>query len=178
MSLPEGEFGSPIVQAGRRLRFPFSAPDQPWRPASVDLGTGAFSFDPLPEESHELVTARVASFPSGAGPMPALVYPPAPTNGPLMGSGLAVVALHGGPIARYGADLVPEFQLFARLGLPVVALNSPGSTGSGHEYTRSLFGQAGAIDVEAVASVIDGLMAEGRRGILYGASNGAFLPRV
>jgi dipeptidyl aminopeptidase/acylaminoacyl peptidase len=107
--------------------------------------------------------------------MPALVYPPVPGDGPLSGSGLAVVALHGGPIARFGADLVPEFQLFARLGLPVVALNYPGSTGSGHEYTRSLFGHAGAIDVEAVASVIDGLMAEGRRVILYGESYGAFL---
>jgi pimeloyl-ACP methyl ester carboxylesterase len=177
MPLPDGEIGAPIVQAGRRLRFPFSAPNQPWRPASVDLGTGAFTFDELPEQgqSHELVTARVTSFPSGAGPMPALVYPAAPTNGPLMGSGLAVVALHGGPIARYGADLVPEFQLFARLGLPVVALNYPGSTGSGHEYTRSLFGQAGSIDVEAVASVVDGLMAEGHRVILYGESYGAFL---
>jgi dienelactone hydrolase len=194
MPLPVGEVGAPIVQAGRRLRFPFSTPDGPWRPASVDLGTGAFSFDPLSvaapaaavrgappvpraeAASHAaLVTARVASFPSGAGPMPALVYPPVPGDGPLSGSGLAVVALHGGPIARFGADLVPEFQLFARLGLPVVALNYPGSTGSGHEYTRSLFGQAGAIDVEAVASVIDGLMAEGRRVILYGESYGAFL---
>ena len=177
MPLPVGEVGAPIIQAGRRLRFPFSTPDGPWRPASVDLGTGAFSFDPLPVERHsfELVTARVASFPSGAGPMPALVYPPVPGDGPLMGSGLAVVALHGGPIARFGADLVPELQLFARLGLPVVALNYPGSTGSGHEYTRSLFGHAGAIDVEAVTSVIDGLMAEGRRVILYGESYGAFL---
>ncbi|HEU5448342.1 MAG TPA: alpha/beta fold hydrolase [Acidimicrobiia bacterium] len=177
MPLPVGEVGTPVVQAGRRLRFPFSTPDGPWRPASVDLGTGAFSFDMLPEESQSpaLVTARVASFPSGAGPMPALVYPSAPGDGPLSGSGLAVVALHGGPIARFGADVVPELQLFARLGLPVVALNYPGSTGSGHEYTRSLFGQAGAIDVEAVASVIDGLMAEGHRVILYGESYGAFL---
>jgi dipeptidyl aminopeptidase/acylaminoacyl peptidase len=86
-----------------------------------------------------------------------------------------VVALHGGPIARYGADVVPEFQLFARLGLPTVALNYPGSTGSGHEYTRSLFGRAGAIEVEAVASVVDSLAAEGRRVILYGESYGAFL---
>ena len=177
MPLPVGEVGTPVVQAGRRLRFPFSTPDGPWRPASVDLGTGAFSFDLLPDESQSpaLVTARVASFPSGAGPMPALVYPPVPGDGPLSGSGLAVVALHGGPIARFGADVVPELQLFARLGLPVVALNYPGSTGSGHEYTRSLFGQAGAIDVEAVASVIDGLMAEGHRVILYGESYGAFL---
>lgn len=174
--LPTGEVGTPVVVAGYRLRFPFSAPDEPWRPASFDLRTGAFAFDQLPDDhSEELVTARVASFPSGAGPMPALVYPPAPADGPLSGSGLAVVALHGGPIARYGAGVVPEFQLFARLGLPTVALNYPGSTGSGHEYTRSLFGQAGAIDVEAVTSVIDGLTAKGQRVILYGESYGAFL---
>jgi dipeptidyl aminopeptidase/acylaminoacyl peptidase len=190
--LPAGDVGTPVVFDGRRVRFPFSAPDEPWRPASFDLRTGAFAFDPLlpvaapaaivrgappvpRDAAHELVSARVASFPSGAGPMPALVYPAAPGDGPLSGSGLAVVALHGGPIARYGAGLVPEFQLFARLGLPTVALNYPGSTGSGHEYVRSLFGRAGSIDVEAVASVVDGLAAEGRRVILYGESYGAFL---
>jgi len=177
--LPPGDVGTPVVVDGHRLRFPFSAPDEPWRPASFDVRTGAFAFDPLPPappgSPPELVTARVASFPSGAGPMPALVYPSAPGDGPLSGSGLAVVALHGGPIARYGAGLVPEFQLFARLGLPTVALNYPGSTGSGHEYIRSLFGQAGAIDVEAVAAVVDGLVAEGRRVVLYGESYGAFL---
>jgi dienelactone hydrolase len=178
--LPVGEVGSPVVVDGQRLRFPFSTPDEPCRPASFDVATGVFAFDPLPHNAAQeppqgLVTARVASFPSGAGPMPALVYPSVPGDGPLSGSGLAVVALHGGPIARYGADLVPEFQLFARLGLPTVALNYPGSTGSGHEYTRSLFGRAGSIDVEAVASVVDALTDEGRRVILYGESYGAFL---
>ena len=177
LPLPTGDVGTPVVVAGDRLRFPFSAPDEHWRPASFDLRTGAFALDPLPSAGHseELVTARVASFPSGAGPMPALVYPPAPDGGPLSGSGLAVVALHGGPIARYGAGVMPEFQLFARLGLPTVALNYPGSTGSGHEYMRSLFGHAGAIDVEAVTSVIDSLTASGRKVILYGESYGAFL---
>jgi dipeptidyl aminopeptidase/acylaminoacyl peptidase len=175
--LPLGEVGTPVVVDGHRLRFPFSAPDQPWRPASFDVATGLFTLDPLPASDPPpgLVTARAASFPSGAGPMPALVYPSGPGDGPHAGAGLAVVALHGGPIARFGADLVPEFQLFARLGLPTVALNYPGSTGSGHEFTRSLFGQAGTIDVEAVASVVDGLAAEGRRVILYGESYGAFL---
>jgi dienelactone hydrolase len=177
LPLPTGEVGTPVVVAGSRLRFPFSAPDEHWRPASFDLRTGAFAFDPLPSAGHSepLVAARVASFPSGAGPMPALVYPPAPDGGPLSGSGLAVVALHGGPIARYGAGVMPEFQLFARLGLATVALNYPGSTGSGHEYMRSLFGHAGVIDVDAVTSVIDSLTAEGRKVILYGESYGAFL---
>jgi dipeptidyl aminopeptidase/acylaminoacyl peptidase len=175
LPLPPGDIGLPVVAVGDRLRFPFSAPDEPRRPASYDVATGVFAFDPLPAGGHALVPARVASFPSVAGPMPALVYPPAPGDGPLAGSGLAVVALHGGPIARWGAGLVPEFQLFARLGLPTVALNYPGSTGSGHEYTRSLFGQAGAVDVEAVTAVVDALAAEGRRVVLYGESYGAFL---
>jgi dienelactone hydrolase len=179
--VPAGEVGTPVVVAGPRLRFPFSAPNEPWRPASFDLRTGAFAFDPLPEPvpgsgaGQSLVSAQLASFPSAAGPMPALIYPAAAGAGPLSGSGLAVVALHGGPIARYGADLVPEFQLFARLGLTTVALNYPGSTGSGHEYTRSLFGRAGTLDVEAVVSVVDGLTAEGRAVVLYGESYGAFL---
>ena len=65
------EVGTPVVVDGHRLRFPFSAPDEPWRPASFDLEARTFSFDPLPGSHHEpLVTARVASFPSGAGPMP------------------------------------------------------------------------------------------------------------
>ena len=86
-----------------------------------------------------------------------------------------MVALHGGPIARYGADVVPEFQLFARLGLPTVALNYPGSTGSGHEYTRSLFGRAGAIDVEAWPQWSTASPPRAGRVILYGESYGAFL---
>src|SRR5207237_6918762 len=75
MPPPAGDVGTPVVVDGRRLRFPFSAPDEPWRPASFDLRTGAFAFDPLPRPSpaEELVTARVASFPSGAGPTPAHV---------------------------------------------------------------------------------------------------------
>jgi dipeptidyl aminopeptidase/acylaminoacyl peptidase len=117
-----------------------------------------------------LVTARVAAFPGPETPLPALVYPAAAA-----GSDLVVVALHGGPIARWSAEYTAEFQLFARLGLPVVALNYPGSTGSGQDHMRSLFGRAGTIDVEAVAAVVDALQGEGRRVLLYGESYGAFL---
>src|SRR5439155_17329027 len=60
--LPPGEVGTPVVVDGRRLRFPFSAPDEPWRPASFDIRTGAFSFHPLPDD----------------GPSPDLVPRPVP----------------------------------------------------------------------------------------------------
>ena len=117
----------------------------------------------------------MAVFPGPETPTPALVYPAAGLDG-AAGSDLVVVALHGGPIARWSAEYTAEFQLFAQLGLPVVALNYPGSTGSGQDHMRSLFGRAGSIDVEAVAAVVDALQGhEGRRVILYGESYGAFL---
>jgi dipeptidyl aminopeptidase/acylaminoacyl peptidase len=109
----------------------------------------------------------VATFPGPAGPMPAICVEPA------VPSEVVVVALHGGPIARWGAEFRAEFQLFAHLGARVVALDYPGSTGWGRPYMNSLLGAAGTIDVEAVASVIDGLGAS--TVLLYGESYGAFL---
>ncbi|MGH8973567.1 MAG: alpha/beta hydrolase family protein [Acidimicrobiia bacterium] len=101
--------------------------------------------------------------------MPALVIDP-----PGGGDGdLVVVALHGGPIARWGAEHHPELQLFARLGARVVALDYPGSTGWGRPYLNSLLGAAGSLDVEAVASVLDSLGAA--QVVLYGESYGAYL---
>jgi dipeptidyl aminopeptidase/acylaminoacyl peptidase len=86
------------------------------------------------------------------------------------------VALHGGPIARWTAEYTGVLQLFAQLGLPVLALNYPGSTGSGQDHMRLLFGRAGTVDVDAVVSVVDALTSEEeRRVILYGESYGAFL---
>ena len=84
-----------------------------------------------------------------------------------------VVALHGGPIARWGSEYQAELQLFAGLGLGVVALDYPGSTGWGRPYLNSLLGTAGTLDVEAVASVLDALGPS--RVVLYGESYGAFL---
>lgn len=176
LPVPDGEVGVPVVAAGDTVRFPFSAPDVPWRTARLTLPGGSFRFDGDPDGDAgghlAFLPARATTFPGPAGPMPALVIPPGDT-----GSGdLIVVALHGGPIARWGGELQPELQLFARLGLPVVALDYPGSTGSGQPFMRALFGRAGSIDVEAVAGVVDALTASGdRQVILYGESYGAFL---
>jgi pimeloyl-ACP methyl ester carboxylesterase len=168
LPVPDGEVGVPVAFTGDRLRFPFSTPDQPWRAASLALD-GTFSVD-APDEPYR--PGRAQLFPGPAGPMPALVVEPDPK---FDRGDLAVVALHGGPIARTGAEWQAEWQLFARLGLPVVALDYPGSTGWGQAYMRSLFGHAGEIDVAAVTSVVDALAASGRRVILYGESYGAFL---
>jgi dipeptidyl aminopeptidase/acylaminoacyl peptidase len=102
--------------------------------------------------------------------MPALVLDPPAGAGD---GDLVVVALHGGPFARWGAEYHAELALFARLGARVIALDYPGSTGWGRPYLNSLLGTAAVLDVEAVASVLDGLGAE--RVVLYGESYGAFL---
>lgn len=175
LPLPDGEIGRPVVSDGHLVRFPFSAPDLPWRTATFDLEAGRFRLDQLPGDeagdapSRQPALARATSFAGPAGPMPALVHAPVADAGDFV-----VVALHGGPIARWSAEYTGDFQLFSRLGLPVVALNYPGSTGSGQRFMRALFGRAGSLDVEAVASVVDAL-SRGRDVILYGESYGAFL---
>ena len=178
LAVPDGEIGSPVVSDGDGLvRFPFSRPDLPWCPAAYDLGQDRFRLEDLPgsETALALLPARATALPGPLGPTPALLYPSDP-SGPEAGSDLAVVALHGGPIARWTAEYTGVLQLFAQLGLPVVALNYPGSTGSGQDHMRLLFGRAGSVDVDAVVAVVDALSAEeGRRVILYGESYGAFL---
>jgi dipeptidyl aminopeptidase/acylaminoacyl peptidase len=103
--------------------------------------------------------------------MPAVVVDPAQGR-----PDLAVVALHGGPFARWGAAYNPEFQLLAHLGLPVYGLDYPGSTGSGQSHVNALLGRGGEIDVASVCAVCDVVEAEtGRAVVLYGESYGAYL---
>jgi pimeloyl-ACP methyl ester carboxylesterase len=173
LPIPDGEVDRVVATDGSVVRFAFSAPDLPWRPARLHLPSGRFHLDLEPIADGDSLAApshhpgRQLTFPGPAGPMPALVLDPS------MASGLVVVALHGGPIARWGSEYRAELQLFAHLGARVVALDYPGSTGWGRPYMNSLLGAAGSVDVEAVASVIDGLGAS--RVVLYGESYGAFL---
>ncbi|MDQ3947371.1 MAG: prolyl oligopeptidase family serine peptidase [Actinomycetota bacterium] len=173
LPVPDGEVGRVVATDGTTVRLAFSAPDLPCRPARLHLPSGRFHVDLEPaadgggHASLPCHPGRQVTFPGPSGPMPALVLDPA-------GAGdLVVVALHGGPIARWGAEYHAELQLFAALGLRVVALDYPGSTGWGRPYLNSLLGTAGALDVEAVASVVDGLGAA--QVLLYGESYGAFL---
>jgi hypothetical protein len=119
LAVPDGEIGSPVNSDGDRLvRFPFSTPDLPWTPAAFDLGSGDFRLEeppgPAPETAPSLLRAQVTALPGPFGPIPALRYPASPA-GPHTASDLAVVALHGGPIARWTAEYTGVLQLFAQL---------------------------------------------------------------
>ncbi|HEY3240786.1 MAG TPA: alpha/beta fold hydrolase, partial [Acidimicrobiia bacterium] len=173
LPVPDGEVGRVVATDGTTVRFAFSAPDLPWRPARLHLPSGRFHLDLEPGadgDSHATShhPGRPVTFPGPTGPMPALVL-----DSRRMAGGLVVVALHGGPIARWGSEFQAELQLFAGLGARVIALDYPGSTGWGRPYMNNLLGTAGSLDVEAVASVIDGL--DPSRVVLYGESYGAFL---
>jgi pimeloyl-ACP methyl ester carboxylesterase len=185
LPVPDGEVGRVADTDGSTVRFAFSTPALPWRPARLDLATGAFRLDLDASADGDGVTgpapapARAVTFNGPAGPMPALVLDP-PARGPgcprepgTGGGDLVVVALHGGPFARWGAEYQAELDLFTRLGARVIALDYPGSTGWGRPYLNSLLGAAAVLDVDAVASVLDGLGAG--RVVLYGESYGAFL---
>jgi dienelactone hydrolase len=186
LPVPDGEIGLPVVVQGQELRFPYSAPDVPWRIARLDLGADppVFGLDPEPgpeptRAGPPLMPGWSTTFTGPAGPMSAVVVEPAAVARPpgaRVPDDLAVVALHGGPFARWGSAFNPEFQLFAHLGLPVYGLDYPGSTGSGQALVTALLGQGGIVDVAAVSAVCDVIEAKtGRRVLLYGESYGAFL---
>ncbi|MGH9000816.1 MAG: alpha/beta hydrolase family protein [Acidimicrobiia bacterium] len=167
LPVPDGEVNGPVAVTGEVLRFAYSAPDLPWCAARFHLDGSGFTLDAAACGAFR--TGRAMTLPSPSGPMPALVLTPTESNR------VAVVMLHGGPIARHGGGFSPEAQLFAALGCTVVALDYPGSTGWGQSHMRALFGAAGTIDVDAVAGVVDRLAGEGHEVVLYGESYGAFL---
>jgi dipeptidyl aminopeptidase/acylaminoacyl peptidase len=73
----------------------------------------------------------------------------APRRGP------AVLMIHGGPYAMYGAGFFLEFQLLRNRGYHVVLANLRGSTGYGRAYMRALVGAWGHRDYDDLMRVTD-----------------------
>ncbi|MGH8975653.1 MAG: hypothetical protein ACRD0C_20910, partial [Acidimicrobiia bacterium] len=76
LPVPDGEVGRVVDTDGSTVRFAFSAPDLPWRPARLDLATGEFRLDLEPAADGDGVPgpapapARAVTFSGPAGPMP------------------------------------------------------------------------------------------------------------
>ncbi|MQA86738.1 MAG: prolyl oligopeptidase family serine peptidase [Streptosporangiales bacterium] len=184
LAIPDGLVGLPVVCAADRIRFPFTAPTVPTTCASYLLDThrpgDRFLLDEPPDmgdvSGSDLVKPDVVSFPGPRGDIEALVYRPSPARR----HDLVVVALHGGPVGQWSAAFTPELQLFAGLGVTVVAPNYHGSFGYGREFLRALEGGAGSVDVEDVVAVATAAGAGNGRvaTVLYGHSYGAFLALV
>ncbi|MBE8516451.1 alpha/beta fold hydrolase [Amycolatopsis sp. H6(2020)] len=88
-----------------------------------------------------------------------------------------VVALHGGPAARWSLKFSQLFQLFADQGVTVIAPNPRGSTGYGDEFHHLITGAWAGPDLADVLAL--GRYVRQQRDdeslILFGASYGAYL---
>ncbi len=91
----------------------------------------------------------------------------------------AILEIHGGPHAMYGASFFHEFQLLAARGYVVVYANPRGSTGYGEAFAQALRAAWGENDTPDLLAVLDQALARGgldpqRLGVT-GGSYGGFM---
>ncbi len=91
----------------------------------------------------------------------------------------AVLEVHGGPAAMYGASFFFEFQLLAARGYAVIHVNPRGSTGYGRTFSGAVVHDWGGKDYQDILAGLDAAIARGgidpeRIGIA-GGSYGGFM---
>jgi dipeptidyl aminopeptidase/acylaminoacyl peptidase len=89
----------------------------------------------------------------------------------------AVLEIHGGPHAQYGASFFHEFQVLAAAGYVVVYSNPRGSKGYGDAHCTAIkgnWGQADWRDIQAVIGFMKGLpyVDTARMGVMGGSYGG------
>jgi dipeptidyl aminopeptidase/acylaminoacyl peptidase len=93
--------------------------------------------------------------------------------------GPAVLMLHGGPYAAYGATFFHELQVLAGAGYHVFYTNPRGSVGYGRDFMRSLVGHWGHTDAEDLRRITEAIesqpFVDARRVALAGGSYGGYL---
>lgn len=90
-----------------------------------------------------------------------------------------VVVIHGGPhnvsVDRY----MPTFNVYAKLGLKSLLINYRGSIGVSEEYSQSICGKLGDLDLDDCLNIIRELVKKGilnkNKLIVQGNSHGGFL---
>ncbi len=91
----------------------------------------------------------------------------------------AILEIHGGPAAMYGASFFLEFQLLAARGYAVVYVNPRGSTGYGRVFSGAVINDWGGKDFADIMAGLDAAIARGgidasRLGVA-GGSYGGFM---
>jgi dipeptidyl aminopeptidase/acylaminoacyl peptidase len=91
----------------------------------------------------------------------------------------AIVEVHGGPAAMYGASFFLEWQIMAGAGYNVVFGNPRGSTGYGRDWSSRVFGDMGGGDFRDVMAITDAAVASGgvdaKKLGIEGGSYGGFM---
>jgi dipeptidyl aminopeptidase/acylaminoacyl peptidase len=72
-----------------------------------------------------------------------------------------VVYIHGGPVGQDGFEFDPIAQTLAGAGYLVVQPNYRGSSGRGRDYSRSIWGEWGRLEVTDVLASVDHVVAAG-----------------
>lgn len=90
-----------------------------------------------------------------------------------------VVVVHGGPHSSFLLGYMPTIVVYARLGLRVLLINYRGSTGVSEDYSTSLCGNIGQLDVQDCLRVIrhfvDAKTIDPSKLVIQGGSHGGFL---
>lgn len=95
--------------------------------------------------------------PHDGAPLEAWHLRPAGVEGPLP----TVLLIHGGPNAAFGECFLLDAQALCAAGFGVVYTNPHGSTGSGDDFTHSVFDHWGDIPVLDVFAVLDDAVVRG-----------------
>jgi dipeptidyl aminopeptidase/acylaminoacyl peptidase len=148
--------------------------------AHVDLAGPAPRWQPVTSVdavyAAEAVAARPLVVEGPAGPLHALLYPPAGAIGQWRAP--LIVRAHPGPTASVSARLDGQVQLFCSHGFAVVDVDYRGSTGYTRTFRQSLYGLWGTADVEDCGAVAQHLIATGRaqpdQVFIMGASAGGY----
>ncbi len=101
-------------------------------------------------ESATISKPKQIAFPSAAGEVYGLLYPPAnpDAEGPRGKKPPLIISLHGGPTSSAARGLKPRTLFFTSRGFSWLDLDYSGSTGYGRAYRDRLKGAWGVADVE------------------------------
>lgn len=150
---------------GPSLTLAWSAPTRPARLITLAPGT---SSDRRPQHT-DVDGVRPVLVRGAEGPVEGILY------GDLTQSRYVVLALHGGPAARWTFAHDPFLEGLADAGTTILALNQRGSTGYGQAYAAAVVGAWAGPDLQDVLAVGRDLAGRGLRVGLLGVSYGAWL---
>lgn len=171
LATPPGCPRGPAAWTADGIVLPWSAPTVPHATVHLDPAGPP----PVLADHPGTVPARTVTLDGAAGPVQGVVHGGGPD---WRRAGRLLVALHGGPHARWSYTHDPLLQALAADGVAVLALNQRGSTGYGRAHALAVVGAWGGPDLADVLAVLDGLAAH-RRGLpppaVLGLSYGGFL---
>ncbi|HEX9763037.1 MAG TPA: prolyl oligopeptidase family serine peptidase, partial [Acidimicrobiia bacterium] len=173
-----------ITDDKSRAWFAGTGPAHPSAICEIDIETGVVTTvraNPLPADPPYFSTARVITFPTGAGAVAhGVFYPPANPEfeAPDGEKPPLIVMVHGGPTSHVVPRLTAGLLYWTTRGFAVVDVNYRGSTAYGREFRNQLRENWGVTDVEdclaAARYLAEAGEVDGDRLLITGGSAGGY----